>query len=265
MSTSLRVETVLRVLAETASARQALAPALRLEGGALGRQIAEALDQGEDLPTAFGQLLPEGLRNLLSGPRPPLEEAALLAAEHIEQQRQLRGEWLESLLHPALTLLLMPVVITIILVQGHLGLSPWFLLPGIVLAGSAITLMARRTVETGRSGIDQEDRLRYHERMGWNYERAGLLARWRLSDSQLSKILGPDLESIAPLLAVPQAQEDARNLARFHRHAARRLRQRLSWIFAAILYVACGLLMLSAAVGPVHAVLDEFRSISSDP
>ncbi len=259
MSTSLRVQGVLRVVAAAASLRQPLPQALRQDAGALGHAIAEAIEQGQDLPAAFAAHLPEHLRCLLGGPRPPLDEAALLVADCLEQDRQWRNAWLDAVLHPLFTLAIIPIAIGVILHQSGMGMSVWLTAAGVLGMACAVALLASGTGLGRRLHLPEISSHPYHQRMSWRYERAALVVRWRLTEAQLATLLGDDLEAIIPLLEDPQSHDLLRQLASFHRQSSIRSRERMCWMLAGLLYVTCGLLLLASAVGPMHLITSSLH------
>jgi hypothetical protein len=264
MSRSTGIETALRVIAAAASERRPLPPELRARCGALGETLASALERGEDLPTAFAGLLPEELRVALRGPRPPLERSALLAAERLRLERAARLAWFDALAHPALTVVGVTVAMVVVGRIGGLGLSlPWLVAAAAVLVvGGLLTWLAR---SRGLSPLlPSLAALGHHARQAERYERAALVARWRLPEAEIAPLLGADLAGLGPVLADAQAELHCRRLAEHHAGAATRARARLAWTLGAVIYVAAGALLLAAAAQPMTACVEAMMALGAD-
>lgn len=245
-------EALLRLIAATAAAGAPLPPALRASGLAGADRLAAALDAGADLPAALAGTVPDHLRHLLTGDQPPLDQAALLAAGAIAATRQGRAELLLALAQPIAGLLAAATALA--LVAGPLGLRPdWRWIPA-GAAGMAIALLplavdrleeglAARLPLLGSWGL--------HRRRAWRYERAALVARWRLPEERLA-LLGADLIPLGPVLARPDAEEHCRRLAAWHTDGARRAYRRLAWMMALGLHLIAATLILAAAAGPMQ-------------
>ncbi len=255
MSSNAAVEALLRVVAETAAARAPLAPILRERCGALGAGIADALERGEDLPHALQAHLGADLCALLAGPRPSLEDAALLAAERLRLERRMRQERVDALVHPIITLALVACALAAVVVQTHLRV-PW---PSLVVSAlaiaTAVALAIANARSDGRQTLPMARRLAFHLRMASRYERAALVAQWRLPEAQLERLLGGDVADLAPLLSHPEAADDARRLGEHHRAAAARCRRWNYLLIGGLIYVAGGALVVDAASGPIGVLM----------
>jgi hypothetical protein len=263
MSSDAGIEALLRVVAETAAARRPLQDALRERCGALGAEIAARIDRGEDLPSALQRHLGADLCAILAGPRPSLEDAALFAAERLQLERRVRHERLDALLHPVLTAILVAAAAAAALAAAHLRI-PW---PCVALAGAPLAAAAVLAVLTARpergAALPALKRFAFHLRMSLRYERAALVARWRLPDAQLERLLGEDIAELTPFLSHPEAAEDALRLAAFHRQAAVRCRRRLSALTGGLVYLAGGAVVLAAASASVGTLLGALSACNS--
>ena len=244
-------EGLLRVIAATAQAGAPLPPALRASGVAGAGPLADALDAGMDVPTALAGVLPEGLRRLLGGDHPPLDQAALLAAAALRRARSERFDTLVALAQPLAGLL--AAVVALVLVAGPLGLRPdWRWLPA-ASAGLAVALLPL----AGLLGEGMAVRLPWlagwglHRRRAWRYERAALVARWRLPEERLA-LFGADLIPLGPVLARPDAEAHCQRLAAWHAACALRARRRLLLVAALGLHLIAAAIIVAAAGGPLQ-------------
>jgi len=261
MSSARGIETVLRTIASAAEQRRPVPEALRSVGGDLATALAAQLERGADLPSAFATLLPEDLRLALLGPRPPLERSALFIAERLRLKRERILAWTDVVAHPLLTLLAVAAAVIVIVAIGGLGFAPvWLLafpavlgLGGVILALSANGRFATVLPSLGAFG--------HHLRQSDRYQRAALVARWRLPEADLVVLLGADLGGLGPVLALPQAEVHCQRLATYHAQAQVRAQRRLAWILAGVVYVAAATLLLAAGVQPIAACVAAMMSL----
>ena len=261
MSSARGIETVLRIIARAAEQRRPLPEALRTAGGDLAMTLAGRLERGDDLPTAFATLLPEDLRLALHGPRPPLERSALFLAEHLRLRRERLLAWTDIVAHPLLTLLAVAVAVVVIVAIGGLGFAALWLaaFPAVLALGAGILWLSTN----GRLAVvlPSLGAFGHHLRQSDRYQRAALVARWRLPESELVALLGADLAGLGPVLALPQAEVHCQRLATYHAQAQVRAQRRLAWILAGVVYVAAGTLLLAAGVQPVAACMAAMASL----
>jgi hypothetical protein len=264
MSRSTGIETALRVIAAAAEQRRPLPAALRSQAGRIGAELADALERGEELPSAFASMLPESLRAALRGPRPPLAHAAFFAAEQLRLQRASRLAWLDVITHPVLTLIGVAGAAGVLVYAFHFALAwQWLLVVlGILLLGGVIVGLSR----SGRlmPVLPSLASWGHHARQAHRFERAALVARWRLSEAELVPLLGSDLTALSGVLAHPDAEGHCRRLAKYHGASCLRAGRRLSWTLAALIYLAAGSLLLSAAVQPISTCVQAMESIAQD-
>jgi len=258
MSASLRqIEVLLRAAAEAAAARAPMPEALRAHGGTLGATVATALEGGADLRTALAGALPPQQLDLLAGPRPPLEHAALLVAEDIRLARERRWRWFEILAQPALSLVIVLVYALVASAWGGSGLA----LAWVLAAAAATGLLVAAVAFAGRPGPGRHlpwlGALGHHARQAGRYERAALCARWRLPEERLAPLLGADLAGLAPVLARADAETHCRRLAVWHREATARAQTRFCRVLALLLAIIAGCLLLATAVPAVQSVAAE--------
>ena len=260
MSRTVQIENLLRTIAQAASERQPLPMLLRERCGDLGAHVADALDQGQDVASALAGQVPEDLLAALRGPRPPLERSALLAAERLRLERQTKRIWLETLLHPLFTMLAVSAALVIILRGDGMGLSlPW-LLAGLGVLGMCGALFALAWSRQAVWLLPSLASLGYHATQAQRFERAALVARWRLSEADLRPLLGTDLALLGPVLASPDAEHHCQRLAGYHAAAAVRARSHLAWLIGACIYITAGILLLSTAIAPVEAVIGAIET-----
>ncbi|MBA3708773.1 MAG: hypothetical protein H0W83_08150 [Planctomycetes bacterium] len=255
------IENVLRTIAAAAEERRPLPPELRARCGTLGTRIAEGLDAGQDVATALAGHIPEDLRAALRGPRPPLERSALLAAERLRMERIARLAWLDAIAHPIMTVCGVAIAMLVIVhYTGH-GLAFPALITGLAMlvAGACAMWVAwsRHAVRL----VPSLASLGYHVAQAQRFERAALVARWRLPETELLPILGSDWSNLGAVLSHPDAENHCRRLADYHATAAVRSRRHLARILAAIVYVAAGALLVSAAIEPMGALVDAMCAI----
>lgn len=259
----LGLEELLRTIAAAASERRPLPPAIRDLGTGLARRIADRLDAGADLRTAFDQELPEGLADLLAGPRPGVEESALLAAELLRLRREDRTAAIAQIAHPLFALVAVAGTVGLI---GSLGPSPaagWLAATACLGVGGLLVALAGSGRLSER--LPWLGALRLHARLAGRYERAALAARWKLPEERLAPLLGADLAALAPVLADPGATAHCRRLAGYHRQAAERARRRLWFSVMALGYVAGGCLLLAGAVPVMDQWIELMTSLGELP
>lgn len=246
------VETLMHAIAAAAQERRPLPEALQDLDFPAAHRVAERLESGDDLRTALGNLLPEGLGDLLAGPRPDTAEAALLVAEWLRLRREDQLAAIERLTHPLCGLLAVVAGIITVTAIGPAPAAGWLAAGAVVLVG-AILLIAASTPAWGER-LPSLGALALHARLAGSYERAALVARWRLPEERLLPLLGGDLVRLAPVLGDPGAEPHCRRLAAYHRTAAGRARRRLWWLVMALGYIAGGCLLMASAA----PVLDDW-------
>lgn len=240
------IEELLRTIAQAATERRPLPPALRELGRPLALAVADRLDRGETLPAAMQGALDPALADLLAGPRPGTAEAALMVSEWLRMRRADRLATIARLTHPLCGLLVISAAVMLVSWFGPSPHAGWLAAAAVLLAGSVLLACA------GWRGAG----LRFpllasgarHADLAGSYERAALVARWRLPEERLVPLLGADLERLAPVLADPGAEEHCRRLAEYHRAAERRANQRLLWVVMALGYLSGGCLLLAAFI-----------------
>jgi len=252
-----QVEILLRAAAEAAAARAPLGAALRLRAGNLGATVATALDGGADLRAALHGALPAWQLDLLAGPRPPLDQAALMVAEDIRLARERRWRWVEILGQPALSL---AIVLAYALIAGSAD-GAGLALSWLLVAAPATALVIIAVVIGGRPGsglhLPWLGALGHHARQAGRYERAALCARWQLPEELLVPWLGADLAGLGPVLARADAQAHCRRLAAWHRAATVRAQNRLGRILAVLLALIAGCLILATATPVVQRTFHD--------
>ncbi len=258
----LAIEHLLRVVASAATRGSPLPEALDAYGSPLARNVAQRLRAGATLPDAVRQELGDELADLLAGPQPPVDGAALLVAEHLRLRRQERLDQLATLFHPLLTLVTTAIAVPLILrVMGQPPALVWLSL-AIVLVIAAILL----PICAGRTAIARHlpalAMLNQHATLAQRYERAALVARWRLSEARLAPFLGEDLAAIAPVLSAVGAEDHCRRLASYHREAQLRARHRLHRTIQVLVLLAGGALVLAAGAGIVPSIVEATRQVT---
>jgi hypothetical protein len=241
---------ILDSIALAATERRPLPPALRELGRPLATAVADRLEAGESLPQALRGALDPALADLLAGPRPPTAEAALLVAEWLRMQEQQRLLAITRLTHPICGLAVVTVAVVLTAWYGPSPQGGLVAAAGVVLAGAVLLAVAGWRGWAARFPVLGASAA--HALLANTYERAALVARWRLPEAQLAPLLGEDLLRLAPVLADPGAETHCRQLATYHREAAQRASRRLWWAVMGMGYVAGGCLLLAAAV-PVQA------------
>ncbi len=240
------IDEVLHVIAQAAGERRPLPPALRELGSPLALAIADRLDEGVSLPVAVqGSLGPE-LADLLAGPRPDTAAAALLISEWLRLRRNDRLDAIERLTHPLCGLVAIAAMVVLVANIGPAPAAGWLSAAAVLMVGALVVCAAGSLRLAGH--LPQLASLARHARLAGCYERAALVARWRLPDERLALLLGEDFIRLAPVLADPGAEDHCRQLAAYHRAAAQRARRRLWWVVMALGYLAGGCLLLAAAV-----------------
>lgn len=250
------IEQILRVIAATAAERRPLPPALRELGHPLATTVAERLERGEPLPAALSGALGPELADLLAGPRPGTAEAALLVAEWLRMRRADRVAAVARVAHPLCGLVAVTAGIALVAWFGPSPHAGWLAAAAVLLAGVVLLISAgatRRFPFLAAGAL--------HARLATAYEKAALVARWRLPEGSLVPLLGEDLERLSPVLSDPGAEVHCRRLASYHREAESRARRRLWWTVMSLGYIAGGCLLLAAAIPMVDgwiALFSEF-------
>ena len=237
---------LIQTIASAAQQRLPLSPALRDLGTPLALTVADRLDGGATLPVALTGALDPELADLLAGPRPDTASAALLVAEWLRLRRADRLAAIERLAHPLFGLIAVAGAAVLVTSLGPTPQAGWLAAAAVLLVGSVLLACAGtgawavRLPHLAAAGL--------HARLAGRYERAALVARWRLPEERLTPLLGDDLSHLAPVLAEPGAEEHCRRLATYHRTAEHGARRRLWWTVMALGYLAGGCLLLAAAV-----------------
>ena len=252
------IEQILRVIAATAAEHRPLPPALRELGSPLATSVADRLERGEPLPAALSGTLGPELADLLAGPRPGTAEAALLVAEWLRLQRADRVAAIARIVHPLCGLVVVTAGIALVARFGPSPHAGWLAAGAVLLAGALLLVCsgATRRLPYLAAGA-------LHARLATAYERAALVARWRLPEASLVPLLGEDLGRLSPVLADPGAEPHCRRLAAYHREAEQRARRRLWWTVMAFGYLAGGCLLLSAAVPMVDGWIAYFSEFGA--
>lgn len=240
------IEDLMRTIARAAAERLPLPPALRELGSPVAIATAERLERGDTLPGALAGALDPALADLLAGPRPGTAEAALLVAEWLRMRRADRIAAVARLAHPACGLVVITATVAVIAWAGPAPHAGWLATAAVFCAGTLLLVGASRAGRLPGLGDGA-----LHARLAGAYEKAALVARWRLPEERLVPLLGDDLVRLAPVLADPGAEPHCRRLAAYHREAEARSRRRLWWTVMAMGYLAGGCLLLAAAVPAV--------------
>ncbi|MBA2482027.1 MAG: hypothetical protein H0V44_15285 [Planctomycetes bacterium] len=262
MSHAADIECILRTIAASALERRPLGPDLRAQCGALGKMIADELDAGKDVASALSGHLPDELRAALRGPRPSLERSALLTAERLRLDRAARLAWIDAIAHPLLTMIGVVVAVVVILrVSGHGFAAPWLIVGiGVLIVGAAVVWLSQSPYAA--RWLPSLASLGYHMSQSQRFERAALVARWRLPESELIPVLGSDAAGLGTVLRHPEAEHHCRQLADYHASAAVRSRRHMVRILSGIVYVVAGALLLSAAVEPMAGLVDALCAMN---
>ena len=253
---------LMQTIAQAAQQRLPLPPALRELGTPVALTVAERLDAGATLPVALSDALSPELADLLAGPQPDTASAALLVAEWLRLRQADRIAAIERLTHPALGLLAVTASAVVVAAFGTAPQSAWLVATAILGAGSVVLACAAngtwalKLPHLSFAGLHAG----LHARLAGCYERAALVARWRLPEERLASLLGDDLPRLAPVLAEPSAEIHCRRLAAYHRTAELDARRRLWWMVMALGYFAGGCLLLAAAI----PMVDQWVGILSD-
>lgn len=254
------VESLLRIVAETAAARAPLPPILRARCGAFGAAVAARLEQGADLRSALSGVLSPATCDLLAGPLPGLEHSALLVAEDLRLRRERRHVWQDLLLRPAISLVVVLAYAVVVATQGYGDLTTAGLAWAWVVVALAATMLLLATVWfAGRPSISRHlpsfGALQHHASQAERYERAALCAAWRLPEARLIPWLGADLSGLGPVLARADAVGHCRRLAQWHRGATLRAQRLVGMVLALQLAVIAGCLLLAVAAPAWQGVL----------
>ena len=240
------IEQLMRVIAAAAAEHRPLPPALRELNQPLALAVADRLEGGETLPAALSGALGPELADLLAGPRPGTAEAALLVAELLRMRRADRVAAVARITHPLCGLLAVSAGVALVAWAGPSPHAGWLAASAVLLIGAILLICAATTRLASRLPHLAAGAL--HARLATAYEKAALVARWRLPEASLAPLLGEDLSRFAPVLADPGAEVHCRRLAEYHRGADLRARRRLWWTVMALGYIAGGCLLLAAAV-----------------
>lgn len=247
---------LLRVIAESAARREDLILSLGASSTPGAATVAAALTRGETVAQALAGIAPREVLRLLAGPRPPLERAALLAADELEARRLRRGTWRDHLAQPLISSAIVLITATVVIRAYHPTVAwPWLCaaIPGFVVIALALTLpwcdeaIACRVTILGTWS--------YHLRRSSLYTRAALAVRWRMTEADIGSLLGADLTRIAPALANADAEEHCVRLADFHRDAAAGQARLLSRLLAGAVLSVAGAVMLAVAMGVIRGAV----------
>lgn len=244
------IEDILHTIAQAAAERRPLPPALRELAQPLALALADRLDAGEPLSTALRDSLGADLADLLAGPRPDTASAALLVSAWLRLRNNDRLDAIERLTHPLCGLVAISGMSALVMTVGPAPQVSWLIAATILLIGAAFIVVASSPRFAER--MPHLAALARHARLASRYERAALVARWRLPEAQLGPLLGADLIRLAPILADPGAEDHCRQLALYHRAASQRARRRLWWLIMALGYLAGGCVLLATAVPVVE-------------
>jgi hypothetical protein len=255
MSSLAAIESMLRAIATAAQRREPLAPALRRLGGMPAVEVAVHLEAGDDLATALAGLLPPGQIALLAGPHPTLEQAALLAADELAEQRAARAQWIDLLAHPLLSLLIISVGAGVLAPRFGAGLAGGWLVAAAGVAGLTV-LVAMAAARRDGDGPGR------HRLLARRWERAALVARWRPDEALLRQLLGDDPGAVGEVLARPDGETHCRRLAAWHRSVAQARQRRLGRALAAMLLLAGAAVILAAAVPAVERLAETVAAES---
>jgi hypothetical protein len=253
---------ILRAVAAAAERREAIAPALRSSGVPGAEAIAERLERGETLPAALAGIASPEVCDLLAGPRPPLAQAALLAAEDLRIRRQRRQLLIDALSYPVTAMIVLLGSATWLWLRFDMAPAAtwlWLLLPGLALVAAVPVLASLNEGLAVRLGTLTAWNL--HARRAARYERAALVARWRLPEAEAVRVLGDELPPVAGVLGHPEAERHCRDLAAYHRTAAGRGARRLALVLSIGLYLMAGAVAAALFGGLADrwlAVLAEF-------
>lgn len=241
---------LLDVIAAAAQRGEDLAAALRACGLPGAAAAAERLQAGASVPQAVTGLLPPATAALLGGALPPLGTVAALLADEawraLERRRLVCGHVAYPLAAGVL------VAVGAVLLARLLPPGPYY--APVVAPGWAVAPAALAALLLAAPWLPRAWRL---PGAGWvahldraeRWARAGLAARWRLSEAQAQQLLGVDLAPFAALLGTPGADEHCRRLAEWHRRAAwRRLAVTARAAAAALLLAGGGLVLASIRV-----------------
>lgn len=253
------IEDLMRTIARAAAERRPLPPALRELGGPLAVATAERLERGDALHEALVGALDPALADLLAGPRPGTAEAALLVAEWLRMRRADRIAAVARLAHPACGLLVIAATVAVIAWAGPAPHAGWLATAAVLCCGTVLLAGTGRSTLAGRLPGLGDSAL--HARLAGAYEKAALVARWRLPEERLVPLFGDDLARLAPVLADPGAEPHCRRLAAYHREAETRARGRLWWTVMALGYLIGGCLLLAAAVPAVDGWVSYMTAI----
>ena len=249
------LEDLLQVIATAASERRPLPEALRASGLAGAQPLADALATHGDLRRALADRLDPRHLDLLAGPRPPLEQSALLVAHDLRRRRETRAAWIMALAQPLATVAAM--VAALVVIGRHealaIGGAGWLAaIPGLFclvlpLAG----LLSERVARL----LPWLCGWKHHARRADRFSRAALAARWRLPEAGLVTLLGADVLALGPVLASPGAENHCRRLADYHRERAAACTRRATLMASTGCLLIAGAILLTALSAPIDDLL----------
>ncbi|MBA2481955.1 MAG: hypothetical protein H0V44_14915 [Planctomycetes bacterium] len=258
------LEGLLRHIAAAAVRREDLVVALRASDIRGAQRVAAVLERGDTLAQALTEDAPEPVLALLAGPRPPLEYAALLAAEELRARRVRHEVMRHRLAYPITSLVMIAAAMGWMVHRCGAPLDLrwlWTAVPGVVVLAGALILPWCHELVTARVPI--VGTWSYHvARAGW-YARAMLASRWRMTEDDIERYLGSDLARLAPVLGRADAEEHCARLAAYHRDVGDRHARWLARIVAAAITSLAAAVMLAVTMGLLGTylqVLDRARN-----
>lgn len=239
---------LLEVMAVAAQRGDDLAASLRDSGLPGAITAAARLEQGATLPEAVVGILPPATAELLGGSIPPLATVATLLADEAwrrAERRRLVWGHLGYPLAASLIVGLGAVVLNAVLPAGR-WYAPqaslaWSVLPALAALLLTVSPWLPRSWHLPGSGWAR------HLDLAARWARAGLAARWRLTEAQAQRLLGVDLAPMSTLLGLPEAAAHCRMLAEWHRRAAWRRLGLTARCAAGLLLLAGGGVVLASA------------------
>jgi hypothetical protein len=247
---------ILDVIAVAAQRGEPLSARLRASGLAGAATVANRLDDGADLPSAFRGLAPVGVLRVLSDALPELERRATLAATAARDAVERRLELLAATAYPLLVALAAAGAFATFLYWSPVrpdGAWLWLAVPPllVVVAAALVPHLGDRWLDR----LPLVAAAERHRRLQRRYERAALAARWRLPEADAQRLLGVDLAPIAAQLGHADAEAHCQRLAAIHAVAARAAQERLGRVIAGCVLGAIGAAVLAVALGMLHGYL----------